>query len=309
MNSALVGYTGFVGSNLALSHPFTNLYNSQNIKESYGSKPDFLVYAGVPSKKFLANQKPEEDFYQVKQAYKNILKINPKKLVLISTIDVYGVGMIDCDETAIIDIGQLHPYGAHRLWLEKNIRKSFPHALVLRLPALFGKNIKKNFIYDFIHIIPSMLCRETYSKLVLQERQLDTFYQPDSRGYHVCRILSDNEKHILKEIFKRINYSALNLTDSRGIYQFYNLNHLWEHLIYALNKELTLINLVTEPVSIEELYVYLKDETFTNHIVDTPPKYQFKTIYDRMLGGNHGYLFSKQAVMKEIKQFIEEQVI
>jgi len=42
------------------------------------------------------------------------------------------------------------PYGRHRLELEQFVRESF-HALVVRLPALFGPGLKKNAIYDLIN--------------------------------------------------------------------------------------------------------------------------------------------------------------
>ena len=34
---AIVGYTGFVGSNLCSHHTFAGQYNSKNIKEAFGS--------------------------------------------------------------------------------------------------------------------------------------------------------------------------------------------------------------------------------------------------------------------------------
>ena len=43
---ALVGYTGFVGSNIYTSGEFDAVYNSKNIEEAFGTKPDLLVYAG-----------------------------------------------------------------------------------------------------------------------------------------------------------------------------------------------------------------------------------------------------------------------
>ena len=36
----LVGYTGFVGSNLYMQHNFNGVYNSSNIKDAYGADPD-----------------------------------------------------------------------------------------------------------------------------------------------------------------------------------------------------------------------------------------------------------------------------
>lgn len=86
---ALVGYTGFVGSNLYTSGDFDAAYNSKNIQEAYGTCPDLLVYAGLRAEKYLANNAPEKDMEQIIEAEQNIKKIRPKKLVLISTIDVF----------------------------------------------------------------------------------------------------------------------------------------------------------------------------------------------------------------------------
>ena len=69
---SLVGYTGFVGSNILSEHKFEGLYDSKNVTEAYGTNPDLLVYSGVPAQKFLANKKPEKDFEIIKNAINNI---------------------------------------------------------------------------------------------------------------------------------------------------------------------------------------------------------------------------------------------
>lgn len=66
---SLVGYTGFVGSNLCLNINFDGLYNSKNVMEAYGTNPDLLIYAGVRAEKFLANQDEKLDFEVVKEAF------------------------------------------------------------------------------------------------------------------------------------------------------------------------------------------------------------------------------------------------
>ena len=86
---ALVGYTGFVGSNIYAAGNFDVVYNSTNIEEAYGTAPDLLVYAGLRAEKYLANNAPDKDMELIRQAQRNIEKIAPKKLVLISTIDVF----------------------------------------------------------------------------------------------------------------------------------------------------------------------------------------------------------------------------
>ena len=118
MTSSLVGYTGFVGSNLAASHEFDDLYNSKNIQKAYGTNPDLLIYSGLRAEKFLANKFPEQDLASVKEAFSNIQKINPETVVLISTVDVYQ-NPVGVTEDSPIRTGNLAAYGLHRYMLER----------------------------------------------------------------------------------------------------------------------------------------------------------------------------------------------
>ena len=122
---ALVGYTGFVGSNLYDSADFDAVYNSKNIEKAYGTEPELLVYAGLRAEKYLANNAPEKDMALIVQAEENIRKIAPKKLVLISTVDVFkdpqGV-----DENSEIDTKDLHAYGYNRYLFEQWVREYYP---------------------------------------------------------------------------------------------------------------------------------------------------------------------------------------
>ena len=53
--NVLVGYTGFVGSNIYAKGQFDYVFNSSNIQDSYGLNPDLLIYAGLRAEKYLAN--------------------------------------------------------------------------------------------------------------------------------------------------------------------------------------------------------------------------------------------------------------
>lgn len=164
----LVGHTGFVGSNLLEAADFDACYNSKNILEAYGSKPELLVYAGVPAAKFLANRNPGLDMACINQAKQNISCISPDNLILISTIDVFS-NPVNVDEDAEISLAGLHAYGKNRYMLEKWVREEYPEALIVRLPALFGKKLKKNFLYDMLHPVPKMLAKETFQGFMAVE--------------------------------------------------------------------------------------------------------------------------------------------
>ena len=101
-------------------------------------------------------------------------------------------------------------------------------------------------------------------------------------------------------------YCALNFTDSRGIYQFYPLKLLWEHISLARQNNLQILNLATEPISIAEIYRYITGETFLNEVSENIPFYDFRTKNDKIFGGKNGYIFNKEFILKDIKEFISE---
>ena len=300
--NALVGYTGFVGSNLYEAGEFDAVYNSKNIQEAFGTNPDLLVYAGLRAEKYLANNEPKKDLEQIRIAENNILRINPKKLVLISTIDVFkkpsGV-----DENSVIETDGLHAYGYNRYLLECWVRENYPDALIIRLPGLFGKNIKKNFIYDFINVIPFMLKEDKYLELSQKNPEIMNYYVKQDNGFYKVSV-QDEEREGLKNMFKESGFSALNFTDSRSRYQFYYLRNLWADINTALKAGIKLWHPATEPVSAEELYKYLTGEEFVNELDGIPADYDYRTIHDAAFGGSSGYISDKAKVLKDIKRFV-----
>ncbi|MBR2214600.1 MAG: sugar nucleotide-binding protein [Selenomonadaceae bacterium] len=303
---SLVGYTGFVGSNLAAQADFDGLYNSKNIAAAYGTKPDLLVYAGVPAAKFLANKEPPKDLAVIEQAEENIRRIAPQRLVLVSTVDVFknphGV-----DEDSSVDVEGLHAYGRNRYALEKWAREHYPTALIVRLPALFGQNLKKNFLYDFCHPVPTMLNAAKFAELSQQEKNLAAYYTAEANGFFRLRPLSAQEDVVLQKIFTRLNFSSLNFTDSRNVYQFYPLARLWQDVQTALDNDLKLWHAATEPISAEELYRELTGKEFVNEMNATPVRYDFRTKYAALFGGSDGYVLRKNEVIELVREFVECQ--
>lgn len=301
---ALVGYTGFVGSNIyaAAGDRIGAVYNSRNIEEAFGSRPDLMIYAGLRAEKYLANSAPAKDMELICQAEDNISRIDPKKMVLISTIDVFRSPK-NVDETSQIDTEGLHAYGYNRYQLELWVREKYPDALIIRLPGLFGKNIKKNFIYDFMNIVPFMLKQEKFEELAQRDPELRKYYTLQNNGFYKVSVPED-EREPLKEKFKALGFSALNFTDSRSIYQFYNLADLWRDIGIALDAGITLWHPAAEPVSAGELYQYLTGEQFVNELEGAPADYDYKTVHAGIFGGSNGYICLKAEIMRQIKAFV-----
>jgi nucleoside-diphosphate-sugar epimerase len=95
--------------------------------------------------------------------------------------------------------------------------------------------------------------------------------------------------------------------DSRGVFQFYGLHRLWKDLEIAMQHELALIHLPTEPVSVAEVVKAAFGRDFTNHVVATPARYDVRTNHAALLGGVGSYLESKTAELEGIRLFVDHQ--
>lgn len=300
---ALVGCTGFVGGNLYAKGQIDAAYHSTDIQRAYRTRPDTLIYAGLRAEKYLANRTPEQDMVLIEQAEYNIERIEPKKTVLISTIDVFrtpdGV-----DETSKVDTEGLQAYGYHRYLLEKWVRDYDPDALIIRLPALFGRSLRKNFIYDLIHIVPYALTPEKLRELGGVDSEIPTYYREREDGFYQVRTLSAAEETALKAKFLAAGFSALNFTDSRSVYQFYDLSRLWDDIRTALQADIRLWHPAVEPVSAGDVYRFLTGKAFVNELKGVPAHYDYRTIHDALFGGANGYIYHREEVLRRIGQFV-----
>ena len=299
----LVGSTGFVGANLLAKHPFDKALHSTDIAEAFGGNIGLVVYAGVPAAMFLANSDPAADLTVMQAARENLRKINAKKTVLISSIAVYADsrGKTEADDPA----GEgLAPYGANRLQLEKWVREDYPDALIVRLPALYGVHLKKNFLYDLHTITPAMLREEKYRELAARCELVEKGYSPAENGFY--KLNGSVSGTALREWFEAQSFNALAFTDSRSRYQFYDLGRLWGDIEACLQNDLRLVNLTTPPVSAAKVYTALTGKTWKNELDRAPFDYDLRSLYAGQLGGQGGYLCSEEDELRDIRTFMEE---
>jgi hypothetical protein len=147
--SALIGHTGFVGSNLARQHRFDATYNSSNIDSIAGEEFDLVVCAGVRAEKWIANANPQADREGIDRLIGALDSVKARRAILVSSVDVF-ITPLDVDETTPIVTAGLHPYGKNRYYVEQAFADRFD-TLVARLAGLYGPGIKKNVIHDFLN--------------------------------------------------------------------------------------------------------------------------------------------------------------
>ncbi|SFN47877.1 NAD(P)-dependent oxidoreductase [Dokdonella immobilis] len=147
MSSALIGYSGYVGSTLLRQARFDELYRSTNIADSAGHEFDLVVCAAAPAQKWIANREPEVDRQRIDSLIEALRRIRCGTFILISTVDVFsrpnGV-----DEATSVDESGLHAYGMNRLRLERYVSGAFARHLIVRLPGLVGPGLRKNVVFD-----------------------------------------------------------------------------------------------------------------------------------------------------------------
>ena len=300
----LVGSTGFVGGNLRAKHTFTAVCHSSDIAAQYGTQPDLCVYAGVPAAMFLANADPEADLEVMRTARENLRKIAPKSLVLISSIAVFADSRGRCEDDAPGTDG-LPAYGRNRLQLEQWVREDFNDALIVRLPALYGAGLKKNFLFDLHTITPAMLKPEKYNELAGKLSLVKTGYTLADNGFYKLNGTAD--KTALKEFFAGNDFNALAFTDSRSRYQFYNLGRLWQDIEAARAAGLTMLHLCTPPISAAEVYTAVTGKAdWTNELPKSPFDYALRSRYAAVLGGSGDYLCTKEEELDDVTHFLRE---
>jgi NAD dependent epimerase/dehydratase family len=149
VRAALIGYTGFVGCNLAASHQFTGSYNTQNIGAIRGRSYDLVVSAAARADSHRINGDGAADLAEIDDYLAILSTVEAAKLVVISTVCIYPGGTSP-DETSPLSTDGLTPYGANRLHMEQTLAERFD-TLAVRLPQLYGLGLKKGIVYDLLN--------------------------------------------------------------------------------------------------------------------------------------------------------------
>jgi hypothetical protein len=96
---------------------------------------------------WVANKFPKKDKNNIRKIINILKKIRTKKIVLISTIEVYGKNN-NKNELNKVNKKSNNSYGKNRISLEEFVNNFFSDKLIIRLPIVYGKNFTKNCIYD-----------------------------------------------------------------------------------------------------------------------------------------------------------------
>lgn len=102
---------------------------------------------------------------------------------------------------------------------------------------------------------------------------------------------------LIQRDFKYINPDS--------VLQFYNLDYLWADIGKAMKNNLKLLNLATEPIRLGEIAKEIFNLNLNGKTETNPVFYDMRTKYGNLWGNTKPYLYLREAILKDIKQFVE----
>ncbi|EIE52466.1 hypothetical protein AL035_18715 [Salipiger aestuarii] len=306
----LIGSTGFVGGALRRQHEFAGHYTSRNIASIGEQAWGTVVCAAAPGSMFEANTAPESDARKVAALCDDLARLRAEQVVLISSIAVLE-DFAGQDDEGTTRFQQALAYGRNRRALEIFCAERFDDCLIVRLPALFGPGLRKNFIFDLMNPMPSMLTADKLATLTdrldpAQAAVLTGLYHPDpatgmlklDRPAHVAGPLRAE----LDAAVSALGASATQFHNPETTYQYYDIMRLWQDIAIAQGAGLGLVHLATEPLRADRIHRRLTGQ-------DMPAtgarlhREDMRTRHADLWGQQGGYLQDADGVLDALARF------
>lgn len=203
----LIGNTGLIGTTLKDSMTFDYEFNSSNIhelKDLQLTNSTDVYLSCLPATKWQVNQDPHADLDNILKIIETLSTHSYRNIILYSTIDVYNNSTTYSNEDTSPSISKLD-YGSNRYLFELLVKSNIKHnkLIILRLPALFGKHIKKNVIYDLLNNneVHKIQLNSKYQWYNLNHLSIDTDRYINSPDSYLCvNLFSEpiDTSHIVK---------------------------------------------------------------------------------------------------------------
>ena len=308
--TGLIGHSGFVGSALLRQARFAACFNSATIPAIEGQSFGTLVCAAAPGSMFEANSAPARDAAQIDGLIARLSGVRAERFVLISSIAVLADFAGGDDETTQAFQQEL-AYGRHRRKLEAFVESGFPGSLIIRLPALFGHGLRKNFLFDLLNPVPSLLPEARHAELVAAlpaslAGWAKGLYSPDPVTGMLkldrAALNADRRRAALEDAVTALGASATQFHHRDTTYQYYPVDRLWQDIGIALDAGLSHLHLVAEPLAAAQIHAALTGRAMP----DTPARLHcedMRTRHAALWGGEGPYQFSAAATLDRLAAF------
>jgi hypothetical protein len=314
MNDAVLGSTGFVGGTLLGQHSFAGRFNSRNIQEALGKAFDTVVCAAAPGSMFEANRFPDNDKAGIDALIDQLATIRAATFVLISSIAVLADSAGQQDERASSFETKL-AYGRNRRALEVFCSERFERCLIIRLPALFGKGLRKNFLFDILNPMPSMLTKTAWVAL---SEALPAVLRPGLSDFYVWNeglqlfvidrkaLSTGGQRTDYDAAVTHLGMSALNFTNPRSRFQYYDMSRLWSDIELCIKSGVGVIHLAPEPLEAGQVFAALTGRAMPENAARLHRE-DMRTRHARNFGREGPYIATSGEVMDQLRRFFGQE--
>jgi len=307
---ALIGSNGYVGSWLDRGHQFGARFNSRTTDDAFAQSFGTVVCAAAPGSMFEANRMPERDSARIDRLIAQLGKMSAQHFVLISTSAVLERFSAH-DETMAV-FTSAAPYGLHRRRLEIFVQGHFASSMIIRLPALFGEGLKKNFLFDILNPVPSIATSALFARIQaalpngLRKVAEACYRWEDGLAAFILDrelLLGSKQQAEIQAALCAAGIAAVTFTNPASSFQFYNLARLWPDIRIGLAAGLATVHLAPEPVTAREVHAAVTRAPMPEseagiHIED------MRTQHAALWGRSGSYIVDRTAVMADIEAFM-----
>lgn len=312
--AGLIGHTGFVGSALLRQTRFDACFNRANIADIAGTRFGTLVCAAAPGSMLEANRAPERDRAAIDALIAQIDKVEAECFVLISSIAVLADFAGGDDEGTGAFQHDL-AYGRHRRALEAFVEQRFERHLIVRLPALFGAGLRKNFLFDLMNPVPSMLAEDRHAGLAAAldadlAAWLGALYAPDAATGLLkldrAALNADPLRPALEAALGALGATATQFHNRETTYQYYAIDRLWQDIGIALDAGHAHLHLAPEPLAAGVIHQRLTGRSMP----ETPARLHredMRTRHAGLWGAQGPYQFAAADTLEQLAAFFADQ--
>lgn len=310
---ALLGHTGFVGTTLKSQHGFGGLFNSANVGETAGRAFSTLVCAAAPGSMLHANRDPQRDAANIDALIETLRAIKAQRIVLISTVACLAGFQAESEEQVRFETQT--PYGRNRRRLEEFVAERHETSLIVRLPALFGPGLKKNFLFDLLNPVPSMLTDDDFESLSAAVPKplavlTQAIYTHDAEtGFHVidrARLDASGARPQLEAVVSELGLGAVRFTNPESEFQFYAMANLWRDIERALAAGLDVVHLAPVPLTAGRVHEALTGTTMQASKARVHRE-DMRTAHSALWGQSGPYIAHETELLGSLASFMQAE--
>jgi len=144
----------------------------------------------------------------------------------------------------------------------------------------------------------------------LNRYRLESFVRDNFDDYLILRLPGLVGPNLKKNVvYDFLNNNNIDAIDSRGVFQFYPMVNLWSDIKVALNANLRLVHLTSEPISVKEVAQEAFNMTFDNKVLSQPANYDFQTLYGDVYSSHKKYQYAKKEVLLAIRAYAQSEQV